>query len=130
MAHGKEEIPVRVRVARKSLHVERTFGQNITDFQLVYLKSEEVAQELLRRLGLEDLEFRTIGIKIRFKNFETYTRERSLTDYSNKLDPILSTTRMLLKEFEGRSTPVRLIGIVASHLRAITRGPSSLDSWV
>ena len=78
----------------------------------------------------EDLEFRTIGIKIRFKNFETYTRETTLTDYSNKLDLILSTARNLLKEFEDRSKPIRLLGIVVSQLRTVTRTPSSLDSWV
>ena len=129
VAHGKEEIPVRLRVARKSLHVERTFRHDIDDFQTVYLQAEEVAHEVFRRLKLEDLEFKTVGIKIRFKNFETYTREKSLGDHSDGLDPILSTTRALLKEFEGRSKPVRLLGIVLSQLRKITRSPSSLDSW-
>jgi DNA polymerase IV (DinB-like DNA polymerase) len=129
VAHGKEEIPVRLQVARKSLHVERTFRQDIGDFQTVYLQAEEVAHEAFRRLKLEDLEFRTVGIKIRFKNFETYTRERSLADHSDRLDPILSTARTLLQEFEGRSKPVRLLGIVLSQLRKISHSPSSLDSW-
>jgi DNA polymerase IV (DinB-like DNA polymerase) len=130
VAHGKEEIPVRLRVTRKSLRVERTFRHDVADFQTVYLHAEELAHEVFRRLMLEDLEFRTVGIKIRFKNFETYTRERSLTDYSDRLDPILSTTKTLLQEFEGRPKPVRLLGIVVSQLRKITRSPPSLDSWV
>ena len=130
VAHGKEEIPVRPRVARKSLHVERTFRHDIEDFRRVYLQAEEVGQEVFRRLKLEDLEFKTVGVKIRFKNFETYTRERTLTDYSDRIDSILSTVRTLLEEFEGRSKPVRLLGIVVSQLRRVTRSPSSLDSWV
>ena len=116
-------------MVRKSLHVERTFRHDVTDFQTVYQQAEEVAREVFRRLKLEDLELRTIGIKIRFKNFETYTRERSLGDYSGELDPILSSTRALLKEFEERGTPVRLLGIVVSQLQTATRAPSSLDSW-
>jgi DNA polymerase IV (DinB-like DNA polymerase) len=130
VAHGKEEIPVRPRAARKSLHVERTFRHDIDNFRTVYLQAEEVGHEVFRRLKLEDLEFKIVGIKIRFKTFETYTREKSLTDYSDSLDSILSTARTLLQEFEGRSKPVRLLGIVVSQLRKVTRSPSSLDSWV
>jgi DNA polymerase IV (DinB-like DNA polymerase) len=130
VAHGKEEIPVRPRVARKSLRVERTFRHDIDNFREVYLQAEQVYHEVFRRLKLEDLEFKTVGIKIRFKNFETYTRERSLTDYSDRLDLILSTVRALLQEFDGSSKPVRLLGVVVSQLRRVTRSPSSLDSWV
>jgi len=131
VAHGKEEIPVRPRVTRKSLHVERTFRHDVGDFRTVHAQAQEVGKEVFRRLKLEDLEFKTVGIKIRFKGFDTYTREKSLTDYSDRLDVILSTAQALLQEFEGSSKPVRLLGVVVSQLRKVSRGSSSsLDSWV
>jgi DNA polymerase IV (DinB-like DNA polymerase) len=126
--HGKEEMPVKPREIPRSLHVEQTFKRDIDSFNQVEKELESLCVELERRIKLGKLQFRTVGIKIRFQGFETYTREKSYPEHSDSLELIKKTSRLLLSEFHDKGKPVRLVGIHVSQLR-FSEGASSLDLW-
>jgi DNA polymerase IV (archaeal DinB-like DNA polymerase) len=111
VVHAQEQIPVRARDMPKSLSVERTFRQDATDFARVYAEVADAARELSGRLQEGGFLFRVAGIKIRFHHFETYTRERTLEGYTGSETMLAETANDLLKEFETREEPVRLIGV-------------------
>ncbi len=128
VVHGKEQIAVRPREP-KSLNVEKTFRVDIQDYGTIFSEGGLLAHELMRRLKRAGLQFRTVGVKIRFRGFETHTAEKTLADYSDDIDSLVNTAHSLLKNFEARRVPVRLVGVRASHLRRKEGAPAALDSW-
>jgi DNA polymerase IV (DinB-like DNA polymerase) len=129
VVHGKEEIEVRQRETPRSLSVEKTFRNDVEDYGKVYGQVETLAHELNRRVKKLNLQFKTIGVKIRFSGFETHTTEKSFTDYSESLELLLETTRSLLQAFEAKGRPVRLVGVRVSNLRREESKTSTIDSW-
>jgi len=128
VVHGRERIPVRPREP-KSLNVEQTFREDIRDYEGVLKQAESQARELSRRLKKGRLAFRTVGVKIRFRGFETHTTEKTFPSYSDDPDLLASTVQSLLKGFQERGAPVRLVGVRASQLRREESEPSSLEPW-
>ena len=128
--HGQENVEVRQQEIPKSLSVERTFKDDVKDFRQVRSEAADGAAELMRRVKSAGYSYRVAGIKIRFRGFETHTRERTLASHTDSQEPLLETIDRLLDEFETKGKPVRLIGVRVSDIQRSVSGPSKLDSWV
>jgi DNA polymerase IV (DinB-like DNA polymerase) len=126
---AEEMLPVLERDMPKSLSVERTFKEDVDDFQKVYGEAVDAAKELAGRVRDANLLFKVAGIKIRFKGFETHTRERTLVGYTNSEEALRKEAKSLLKEFERKNRPVRLVGVRVSQLKRETAESTRLDSW-
>ena len=63
------------------------------------------------------MEFRTVGLKIRFTGFETYTREKSLRFPTVEKHSITATIQELIQEFRNHPKKVRLVGVRLSGLK-------------
>jgi DNA polymerase IV (archaeal DinB-like DNA polymerase) len=70
------------------------------------------------------------GIKIRFRGFETHTREKSLTSHTDSESLLRETAGALLDEFEEEGRPVRLVGVRVADLQRASAGPSRLDDYL
>jgi DNA polymerase IV (archaeal DinB-like DNA polymerase) len=125
----EEMLPVLERDMPKSLSVERTFKEDVEDFQKVYGEAVDAAKELAGRVRDGNLLFKVAGIKIRFKGFETHTREKTLVGYTNSEEALRKESRFLLEEFERKGRPVRLVGVRVSHLKRETSESTRLDNW-
>jgi DNA polymerase IV (archaeal DinB-like DNA polymerase) len=127
--HGEENIEVRQQEMPKSLSVERTFKEDVPDFTSVRKEVAEASDELARRVKASNLSFRVGGIKIRFRGFETHTRERTLAAQTDSEAALREVADSLLDEFEGQKRPVRLVGVRVSGLNQKSATPTSLDDW-
>ena len=116
VANGLERIDVKERPMR-SLSAEHTFDQDVADKGEVFSKIEELAHRLHGRVVASKVEFRVVGIKIRFTHFQTYTRENTLSVFTNSLGIMLQESKNLFREFEGNPRKVRLIGIFVADFR-------------
>ena len=130
VVQGEENTEVRNQDMPKSLSVERTFKQDVKDFREVRREAREAGSELIRRVKSSQLSFKVGGVKIRFKGFETHTRERTLTSHTDSEAALSETVDSLLDEFEGESRPVRLVGVRVADLQRTSSGPSKLDDWL
>jgi DNA polymerase IV (DinB-like DNA polymerase) len=130
VVQGEENTEVREQEMPKSLSVERTFREDVTDFEEVRREAREATSELVRRVDSARLVFKVGGIKIRFRGFETHMRERTLAVHTAKESVLQETVSALLREFEGRKRPVRLVGVRVAGLQQASRGPASLDDWL
>jgi nucleotidyltransferase/DNA polymerase involved in DNA repair len=101
----------------RSLSAEHTFDQDVSDRSLVITKVEELANRLHGRVLASKVEYRVVGIKIRFTHFQTYTRENTLPFFTNNLETMVQEARNLLREFEKNPRKVRLIGIFVADFR-------------
>jgi DNA polymerase IV (DinB-like DNA polymerase) len=126
---GEENTEVRQQELPKSLSVERTFKEDVTDYRNVRREADEAASELIRRMKSSGLAFKVGGIKIRFQGFETHTREKTLVSHTDSEDALIEVVESLLNEFEPRDRPVRLIGVRVADLQRSISNSSSLDDW-
>lgn len=115
IARGIDDREVQPKYERKSLGTECTFESDTTDLIALYetlrRQSEEVAADLKKR----NLAGKTVTLKIKFFDFRTITRARSLPDYSNDPAQIAEVCKELLLQSEATTIPVRLIGVTVSR---------------
>jgi len=114
---GWDETPVRAEHApQKSISREQTFGEDIGDleklFEVLSYLSEKVADDLRK----EGTTGRTITLKIRYADFKTETRARSLPTPTHDDRVIFSTARDILLASYKRRVRLRLLGINVSNL--------------
>ena len=118
--------------AAKSVSREVTFHQDVTDPQslrrTLRRHSERVASDL-RRAGRRA---RTVTLKLRWSDFTTLTRSRTLEQPLQTAAALTDVGRELLDELLRREgmRPVRLIGLGASNLveDAVQLGFEDIDS--
>jgi DNA polymerase IV (archaeal DinB-like DNA polymerase) len=118
VANGLEQIEVKERPMR-SLGAEHTFDQDVAEKDLVFAKMEELIRRLHGRVLSSGVEFRVVGIKIRFSHFQTYTRENTLPVYTTSLEAMLREAKNLFREFENNPRKVRLVGIFVADFREL-----------
>jgi DNA polymerase IV (DinB-like DNA polymerase) len=128
--HGQENVEVRQQEIAKSLSVERTFKEDVNDFLEVRKEAADGASELMRRVKSAGYSYRVAGIKIRFRGFETHTREKTLVSHTDSELPLMEAVDKLLDEFESKGKPVRLVGVRVADIQRSTSGPSRLDDWM
>ncbi len=117
IASGLEETPVEERPLRKSISVEQTFEHDVRNRALAREALDALEDEVHERLLNEGLMFRTVGIKVRFEGFATFTRERTHTGYADDTGVISEYVKTLFREFERDPRKIRLVGVRLSDLR-------------
>jgi DNA polymerase IV (archaeal DinB-like DNA polymerase) len=117
IANGIEETPVEERGLRKSISVEQTFERDIQNKTMVRDALESLSHEVHDRLLGEGLWYRTVGIKVRFEGFVTFTREKTHTGYVDDLGVIREYVKLLFREFERDRRKMRLVGVRLSDLK-------------
>lgn len=127
---GEENTEVREQGMPKSLSTERTFEKDVADFQEVRREARDAASDLARRVQSAGLVFRVGGVKIRFRGFETHTREKTLVAHTDSKDALQEMVGALLDEFEVDARPVRLVGVRVADLQRIPSSSSRLDDWL
>lgn len=134
-AHFHSDAPVTTERIAKSRSVETTFDYDVVDRERLEQVISEQADRLAAELRKRDARGRTIGIKVRTDNFATFTRVRSLADFTNDPEMVRKVALDLLRE-NLPERPVRLLGVrVASFADEVPKGdgadtdarPSLLD---
>jgi DNA polymerase-4 len=121
-AHFRSDSPVSTDRETKSRSVESTFDHDIADLG----RMEEIVAEQARRLAGElrdrQMEGRTIGIKVRTGDFQTYTRVRSIERVTNDAATIEAVAVQLLRD-NAPERPVRLLGVRVAGFAEPERSP-------
>jgi len=116
LAQGIDESPVTPPSTAKSIGKETTFSTNITEKAILIkelLKISQLVGYAARKKGYKG---RTITLKIRFHNFTTFSRSKTLENPTNLDDIIFKTVVELLDKVKHKKGGVRLLGIKLSNL--------------
>lgn len=107
-ARGIDDRPLTTNWIRKSLSVERTFPEDITDLQLAGKPLDDLFDELTRRLERAgDRHIKNQQVKLKFSDFRTTTMERG----SFELNKLLFEELLPLAWQRGNGKGIRLLGI-------------------
>jgi DNA polymerase IV (DinB-like DNA polymerase) len=89
---------------------------------------EILAEDVHKSLLSEDLLFRTLSIKVRYKGFITHTRAHTFDHFIDDLTKIKDTSKVLLEEFFA-DRKFRLIGIRLSNLEKGRTRQKSMEEF-
>lgn len=127
-ARGIDNSPLRERVKAKSISSETTFETDVssrTELESVLKKLSERVGTRLRKSGQRA---KGAGIKLRYGDFSTITRQRTFPAPGDGDQLIYDTTHALLvTAMRQRGEPIRLIGVSVSGLGEQAAQLSLLD---
>lgn len=99
----------------KSVAAERTFFDNITSEVYMLEKLEHIATELEKRLHRNKIAGKTVTLKIKYSDFTTQTRSKTLAYYIASKELLLVTAKELLYQEKPKNS-VRLLGLSLGNL--------------
>lgn len=108
----------------KSISHEHTFMEDTADAPTLDSMLVRLAEMVARRLRDHALFARTIQIKLRYSDFSTFTRSRTL-DRSTQIDTDLAAAARELFHKAWNRRAIRLLGVYAQQLEA-SEGQASL----
>jgi DNA polymerase-4 len=117
-AHGRDDRPLTISREPKSISRESTFERDLHPqrdreelTRILLAMGEKLAQDLARKGFLAQ----NVGIKLRFEDFTTLTRDHSLPEPIGDAADLIATARACLKRV-NLDRKIRLLGIRAGSL--------------
>lgn len=124
MARGIDRSEVQPRTKVKSISHETTFEVDTADAATVLSALDALSEGVCREALNQNLFFKTVTIKLRYEDFETHTRSKTLAFMTNRLQNLKRTARELLQPFLHSDRKIRLIGVrVSSFVEGKNRKP-------
>ena len=108
-SRGIDDSPVITHWEPKSMSRETTFQTDTDNWQTIARNLAELTRDVVEEMKQSGYQCRTVTVKVRFDDFKTYTRAKTMPDYTDSLDLI----RKAAFEAFGRiqlKRKVRLIG--------------------
>ena len=115
LARFEDERPLQLARVAKSESRETTFDRDLVGLPVLRPVLERLTRQLCEALTEQDRRGRTIGIKVRFADFRTVTRARTIDEPVNDRSTVLAVAGDLLGELPLRA-PVRLLGVRVAGL--------------
>ncbi|MCF6181460.1 DNA polymerase IV [Lutibacter sp.] len=115
IVRGIQNSEVKPNRLRKSVAAEHTFIENLTSEIFMFEKLEKISEELERRLNKSKVSGKTVTLKIKYSDFKTQTRSKTLPYFIKEKAIILETVKELLYQ-EKVMNSVRLLGISVTNL--------------
>jgi len=126
LASGRDPREVEAQDVEKSISADHTTAVDLTS-------EDDVARELLRlsvevgqRLRERAWVARTIGIKIRFADFRTVTRVRTVADWVDSTAALHEIALDLYRGLDLDRPRIRLVGVKAEQFRDVADTPRQL----
>jgi DNA polymerase IV (archaeal DinB-like DNA polymerase) len=114
MAHGVDRSEVEERGEAKSISHETTFDEDTAHPEQVLSALDAMADDVAAEAREQGLFFKTVAVKIRYENFETHTRAKTLLFMTNRPIDVRKNARELLTPFLRPDRKIRLIGVRVS----------------
>jgi DNA polymerase-4 len=123
-AGGWFDTPVAAGEDAKSLSHETTYGQDTADPAMLESTLAQLSQMVGRRLRESGLHGRTVQLKLRYSDFSTITRARTLPETTQLDNVIFEAARDLFRANWKRGCKVRLLGV---QVASLSRREGQLD---
>ncbi len=114
-ARGIDDRPLVTHWEPKSASRERTFERDVQDWQVLAKTLVGLVREVIADIREREIKARTVTVKIRYSDFVTLTRAKTMERAADDEATIRKTVFECLKRFEFKKR-VRLIGVRLSGL--------------
>ncbi len=109
-----------INYEQKSISRETTFQIDTTDIEFIEKTLFELVEDACNALRAENFMTGTVGIKLRYSDFVTVTRAKSIKQPTDNDKVIYAITKELFQKAYTRRVSIRLIGVhLSGFLKAI-----------
>lgn len=120
-ANGRRDTPVVTSRDLKSISRETTFQDDVSDRDEMIRVLERITAPVVNDLARHGLRARTVGVKLRYADFETLSRQATLPRPSDDRETIWPAVLSCFERFD-LSRPVRLLGVGVKGFAPADRG--------
>ncbi|PKN75041.1 MAG: DNA polymerase IV [Deltaproteobacteria bacterium HGW-Deltaproteobacteria-10] len=114
-ARGIDDSPLITHWEAKSVSRETTFQKDVQDWQVIAKTLAALTKEVVSDMRDSGFAAKTVTVKIRFGDFQTLTRAKTMVDYTDSEEEMRKAAFACLKRIKLNKR-VRLIGVRASNL--------------
>ena len=127
LAQGVDNRQVESSREAKSISSEETFATDITDNDILLDVLLHQVEDVAQRLRLNNLEAKTITLKLRYGDFRTITRSSTFDQPTNVTKTLWQEAQeVFLQWLKNSAGPLRLIGFGVSGLQKAGSGQHQL----
>ncbi|MBI3399556.1 MAG: DNA polymerase IV [Deltaproteobacteria bacterium] len=119
-SHGMDDSPVVPFYEPSSFSREVTFQQDTRDLYLIKETLFELAKDVVGGMKHDKYKAKTVTLKIRYKDFHTITRAKSVEESTGSFNDIWATALEIFNKIDFPKE-VRLVGVKVSGLRKIEK---------
>lgn len=101
----------------KSIGRQTTFEKDTQDKKFLLETMDALIRDVWADVQREGVSFKTVTVKVRYADFDTYTKQKSLIDHVNNIEAIQNIATELLEGFLKDPRKIRLIGVSVHQLR-------------
>lgn len=116
LAWGRDPRRVEREVVEKSIGAEETFDRDVDDPQVVLRELLRLAERTARRARSAAMVGRTVTLKVRFSDFITITRSRTLPGSTDVARDIHQAATALWEALHLERARIRLVGVRLENL--------------
>ena len=113
-ARGIHNSPVKSNRIRKSIGKEKTYGMILQDEEDIKKELTLLSEKVALNLSKQDKTGKIIILKIRYTDFSTLTRRKSLPQATQDASQIAQTALQLYEELAEKEKGIRLLGITVT----------------
>lgn len=117
-SRGIDESPLVTHWEPKSISRETTFQKDVDNWQMIAKTLVDLTKEVVTSMKEEGYQGRTVTVKIRFNDFKTYTRAKTLSGHIDSEAEIRKAAFDCLRRIQ-LTKKVRLIGVRVSNLEKV-----------
>ncbi len=114
LAHGLDDRPVVAGEGVKSVSNEHTFGRDVNDVEKLLQTLLWLSEKVGYRLRQKKLKGKTIHLKLRYDNFNTITRNKTLREETDNTQTLYETCAALFQHNYQQGRRIRLLGVGVS----------------
>jgi DNA polymerase IV len=126
LAWGKDERPVVSAYRERSVGAQQTFSRDVDDPVIVRRELLRLADRVASRMRAGGVEGRTVTLTVRFTDFTTITRARTMRDPTDVGQEIYGTAAELFAALGLQRARLRLVGVRVSQLYPVDSTPRQL----
>ena len=111
----------------KSISREQTFAQDIADGELLLAALDALVERVARDLVEQNMVARTVTVKFRMSDFETFSRQTSVDTPIQSVEDIARLARAIFRHEWPENKAMRLVGLGLSKLEPASSIQLSFD---
>lgn len=126
---GIDDRPVEVERERKSIGKERTFSEDIVNDDEVRSFLRYISTEVFQALGAKEMHGKTVVLKVRYGDFETHTRRKTMLNYIEDEHELFGIAYNLWQDIGDVERGIRLLGVTMTNLDPVYFENIPLPLW-
>ncbi len=123
LSWGRDPRPVEAAERERSIGADETFETDIDDPELIHRRLLRLSDKVAARLRSADLAGRTVTVKVRFSDFTTITRARTLHQPTDTSRVVYDAACGLFDALGLQRARIRLVGVRMSGLLPVGQAP-------